>query len=500
MMLRNLFAAMMLIGITGMTAVYAQKATIHESPHKELKRSCEKCHVATSFKKIRFDHDETRFPLNGPHQNAKCLACHNVENFTKVESACGVCHDDVHAGQMGTDCERCHLDDNWKSLDAEAIHAETDFPLMGRHLMTDCEMCHTGMSVTSFRRAPTECIDCHRADFEGATPSHNGFSDNCQECHAVGGWEPATLRDHEPLFPIQSGIHAGTWNDCAECHPSGPERGFTCLSCHEHAQPAMDPIHVGMGSYSYVSQLCLNCHPTGRADRYGEHDTQFFPIFTGTHNNTWDDCVQCHETPTNKALFTCISCHDHNQTDMNNVHNGLAGYSYVSSECLGCHPDGTAGSFTQHDTQYFPIFSGSHNNTWNNCVECHPTPSNKAQFTCVSCHEHSQTTMAGVHGGMSGYSYASQECLSCHPDGLKGRFTAHDSQFFPIYSGRHSGTWSNDCSRCHDVAQDRSQFTCISCHEHSQTRMDAVHQGEARDYRYTRTSCFECHPSGRAGN
>ena len=55
--------------------------------------------------------------------------------------------------------------------------------------------------------------------------------------------------------------------------------------------------------------------------------------------------------------------------------------------------------------------------------------------------------MDGAHQGIPGYAYTSAQCYDCHPTGEKGRFTEHDGQFFPIYSGAHSG----DVERLRDV-------------------------------------------------
>ena len=45
--------------------------------------------------------------------------------------------------------------------------------------------------------------------------------------------------------------------------------------------------------------------------------------------------------------------------------------------CEVCHdlaPGWKPASFKQHDAS-FPIFSGTHNGTWNSCTECHPNAS-----------------------------------------------------------------------------------------------------------------------------
>lgn len=323
----------------------AQKPTIHESPHKRLSRACDKCHVATSFKDIRFDHDETGFELSGRHADVACLLCHNIEDFSEVESTCGTCHEDIHRGRLGASCELCHATEGWRVFDADDIHARTNFPLMGRHILLDCESCHPGMPATDFRQAHSQCIDCHRADYDRVTtPDHraSGFATDCESCHEMVSWTPARFLEHEAIFPIFSGSHRGVWNACAQCHIGPVSQGnVTCIDCHDHRQDAMDAFHQGFPGYAYDSQSCLGCHPRGEAGRFVEHEP-FFPIFSGKHAGRWNSCAQCHEDPQSRQVFTCLSCHEHSQSRMDDKHLGeVNGYIYTSTACYDCHPRGT---------------------------------------------------------------------------------------------------------------------------------------------------------------
>src|SRR5262245_5531910 len=73
----------------------------------------------------------------------------------------------------------------------------------------------------------------------------------------------------------------------------------------------------------------------------------FFPINTGAHAAT--DCNGCHGGFATFKQFTCVSCHDHEQTATDANHAGVAGYAYSSQACLGCHPQGMAGAITRPD-------------------------------------------------------------------------------------------------------------------------------------------------------
>lgn len=320
-------------------------ARAQENPHEELTRECDACHTTASFTEIEFQHGETGYALEGPHGNVPCLACHTVENFSKVDEACESCHADVHRALLGNECSRCHTPFSWTVFDAEEIHMRTNFPMMGRHNLIDCEACHSGLPAGDLALNASRCVDCHRQDYlDAVSPNHvaGAFSTECTDCHFPTRWHPAMMTEHDALyFPIFSGTHRGEWDTCANCHVN-PDlyAQFECIVCHEHRQTSMDAVHQGFQGYAYVSAECLRCHPTGEAGEFRQHDPQFFPIFSGPHGNKWESCSTCHFEPSDRALFTCLSCHQHDQPRMDDKHAGQGGYIYESGECLRCHPNG----------------------------------------------------------------------------------------------------------------------------------------------------------------
>ena len=180
----------------------------------------------------------------------------------------------------------------------------------------------------------------------------------------------------------------------------------------------MDAKHQGITGYSFNSMNCYQCHPTGQKGEFREHDSQYFPIYTGTHQNKWDTCKTCHVDPANRKVFTCVDCHEHTQTRMDPVHQGIPGYSFNSLDCYQCHPTGKKGQFRDHDNLYFPIYSGPHKGKWDSCRTCHNVPGNSKIFTCLVCHQHSRSKMDDKHlGKVNGYQYDSNACYNCHPNG-----------------------------------------------------------------------------------
>lgn len=238
-----------------------------ESPHKEMEMDCQRCHTQKNWKEIHFDHSTTPFPLDGQHQNVKCKNCHYLENFKQLNHQCVTCHTDVHQSKLGNWCAQCHTPVSWTIIDIEKAHANTTFPITGAHARLDCDACHYTEIEGKFSTPSSECYSCHGADFRSVTnPNHldAAFSRRCELCHTMFAWRPAEFEQHDVLFPIFSGEHAGEWQSCRTCHFNpGNYTEFTCLNCHEHNRQEMDDEHREVAGYSYHSNACYSCHPTG---------------------------------------------------------------------------------------------------------------------------------------------------------------------------------------------------------------------------------------------
>jgi hypothetical protein len=81
---------------------------------------CETCHYTGTWKSWDFDHDKTRFKLDGGHKKVECYACHKepITGRATINRTCLSCHtqDDVHDGGFGGQCERCHIATNWRTV------------------------------------------------------------------------------------------------------------------------------------------------------------------------------------------------------------------------------------------------------------------------------------------------------------------------------------------------------------------------------------------------
>jgi hypothetical protein len=98
------------------------------------------------------------------------------------------------------------------------------------------------------------------------------------------------------------------------------------------------------------------------------------------------------------------------------------------------------------------------------CDSCHPpTSATFTDFTCTGCHEHDTSTCDQLHATVANYSYDSNQCLSCHPVGVRIPFdhagitascaSCHDAgttfAMLPIPNFIHPDMGGADCSQCH---------------------------------------------------
>jgi len=88
---------------------------------KSLGDDCGNCHDTSVWSHWQFDHQQqTKFPLNGAHQNLQCGLCHLSIDQKSLQPPkdCYSCHrdDDIHSGGFGVECQRCHTEDSFEEL------------------------------------------------------------------------------------------------------------------------------------------------------------------------------------------------------------------------------------------------------------------------------------------------------------------------------------------------------------------------------------------------
>jgi mRNA-degrading endonuclease YafQ of YafQ-DinJ toxin-antitoxin module len=377
-------------------------------------QECEVCHTTIVWSPSSFDHNNTMFPLTGAHQAVACSGCHASNQYQGLTTVCYDCHttDFVSvtnpnhvAGNFSHDCTQCHSTSGW--IPASFDHNATAFPLTGSHTVLLCQSCHVN---GDFQLVYSDCYQCHQADYQIPTsPNHvaGNFSHNCQSCHATTSWTPSTFDHNNTMFPL-TGAHQAV--ACSGCHASNQYQGLTtvCYDCHTTDFVSVtNPNHVA-GNFSHD---CIQCHTTsGWFPASFDHNTTAFPL-TGSHTALL--CQSCHVNGDYQLVYNdCYQCHQPDYqipTDPNHV---VLNFSH---NCATCHTT-TAWlpSVFDHDGQYFRIYSGKHRGKWSSCADCHANPSNFADFTCLSCHEHRQSAMDDKHRNVPGYLYSSPACYDCH--------------------------------------------------------------------------------------
>jgi len=391
-----------------------------DNPHgKDFQLSCDLCHTSSNWKfdpaVSRFDHQTTRFALQGQHQVTGCRQCHSSLVFSEAPTACAGCHTDLHYQTVGPDCERCHTPKSWIVNNITEIHQRSRFPLAGPHFTATCDQCHPSASLLRFDPRGVTCYDCHRSDYESTTqPNHvqGGYPTDCAQCHLMTSftWTGSGI-DHS-FFPLTQG-HALT--ECGKCHINGNYNiPSTCVSCHQDVYNAStNPSHTGL----VLPNTCEQCHttmPGWKPATFAIHNNYY--VLEGAHAAIASNCSGCHNGNYNNTPNTCIGCH---QDEYNQSTNPPHAAAQFPTDCQSCHSQNVwVPSTFNHDGQYFPIYSGKHSGEWSLCSDCHTNPGNYQIYSCIDCHEHNQQDMDDEHDEVPGYAYNSIACFNCHPSGV----------------------------------------------------------------------------------
>jgi hypothetical protein len=225
--------------------------------------NCEDCHNVFSYGWSGAGFNHEFFPLTQGHSVSDCKLCHVSD--AKLSPVCESCHQQdfnsatnpnhVSAG-FSNDCKMCHTTaPGWKPANFD----HTIFPLTLGHDINDCTKCHIG---GNYSNTSSECISCHQNDYNNTNnPAHSALNipTSCVDCHTTAGWQPAKFPQHDALFPISSGKHKLS---CDECHKTSNYKEFDCITCHNN-KLELDDKHKDEIGYAYTSAKCYECHPQG---------------------------------------------------------------------------------------------------------------------------------------------------------------------------------------------------------------------------------------------
>ena len=400
----------------------------HADQHKgQLAQQCQNCHTAEGWKPAsKFVHDRAKYRLTGRHVQVDCGRCHRpmandvrTVKYTGIEfDRCSSCHTDPHRGRFQKPCESCHATAGWQAGATKNFdHAETKFPLRGRHAGVRCEQCHLpvrgadgkmqqNFAVKNFQR----CTDCHADPHRGefAQMKEKG---SCESCHSEEGWTQNRFVHATARYPLK-GKHEKV--ECGKCHgtvtvnaqgkrvpPDCRVKKFSaCMDCHEDA-------HGGQLRGRKDGGACESCHSVEgflpAAYSSGDHNTSKFPL-SGGHEAV--PCARCHPADAVRARSTrqfawksgprCETCHK-------DPHGGQFAQKRYSG-CESCHSPGGWNSLAfNHDETKFPL-TGKHQKV--PCVDCHkPVVQSGTEkirqyagtpVRCVDCHPQIETPPAGT--------------------------------------------------------------------------------------------------------
>lgn len=298
---------------------------------------------------------------------------------------------------------------------------EAIFPIAsGVHVDASCNSCHGGFDT--FKEFT--CLTCHEHEQATTNAQHTGVADfvydsaSCLKCHPSGQAGEIDRSAHSTkFFPIATGKHGNA--ECASCHATPDKKEFTCIGCHEHAQPEMDGKHSSIAGYAYDSSACLKCHADGTA--MFDHKS-LGPKPTG--------CYKCHQDKFTAAKTTPASLHVTNRfpTTCENCHTSFTSWKQGSSmqhaavggsgaACEKCHMAGFKAAVTpfDHVGQNIPATS---------CNTCHTDFATWTKFVHnpSSCYDgatgrpHEKATCAQCHTSSSSGDYKTTTCTACHRD------------------------------------------------------------------------------------
>ncbi|MCA9516046.1 MAG: hypothetical protein KC635_13975, partial [Myxococcales bacterium] len=516
-------------GATGPSAAAAVDGAHGGDP---FPHTCETCHTVDTWSPALFPEHDAVWPLTGVHADTGCTSCHVGGTFAGTPRDCVGCHEADRAGAANpphdpavfpATCESCHATTGWRPAELDD-HARF-WALTGKHADATCESCHES-GVWS--EAPTACVGCHQADFDGATdPNHvaEGYPTTCETCHRTSGWSPADFTDHDAIWPLR-GKHAEA--ACEACHAGGVYTGTPreCAGCHQgDFEATTAPDHAALG---FAAAECETCHgPAAWSPAAFPGHAEVWPL-EGKHADA--TCAGCHESGVFRGTpRVCEGCHLEDYEATTEPDHAEVGYPTACEVCHG--PSAWAPSSFDHEA-VFPL-TGEHQQVA--CEDCHldgyagGTPE-----TCEGCHRgdydattrppHAEaafgTTCEGCHT-TAGWAPATFDhgafwpiegqhvevaCESCHANEVfagtpRDCAGCHLPTFEAAAAPKHeASTFGTDCATCHTVAgagwapapgfahtsawpltgKHATQATCESCHESGR-------------YAEAPTDCAGCH-------
>lgn len=411
-----------------------QCSACHQDPHAgRLGPACADCHKTEGFAERKpggFNHARTRYPLEGRHAAVACAACHGTagRRLNPTYATCADCHADRHRGTAtlagaAVDCATCHDTRGFRvAILTVTRHAETRYPLEGKHAAVACASCHRPQPDGTLERPEFEqCASCH-ADSHGDQLAGLNGGARCEGCHQVSGWDQSTYAARE---------HAGSGLPLEGRHAAVP-----CSACHAASRPGLPALPAAAAAlgpagiqFRLGDSTCASCH----AD----------PHVTGAGPGQAPECSACHSATAFRPATVSVSTHGELGYPLQGAHRAVP--------CVACHESlagrTPAGPALRH-AQVAPLDLRIAHQA---CADCHATPHGD-QFSgpqardCATCHsergfqppdrfDHQRDAAFSLEGA-----HASVACTRCHaPEPVPGGGTR--VRWRPV---------PRQCQDCHD--------------------------------------------------
>lgn len=467
----------------------AERRGLHGRGNQPKCASCHPDHAGAEFNLTawtadsarRFDHRRAGWTLDGQHREASCDDCHAAAlqvglaarlaptgatkpQWTGLETTCANCHEDVHQQSLGLTCSECHDSEGWAPA-PKFDHADTDYPLTGKHQQVDCQQCHTAKRSAPEPRhsllapmfspvASAQCSSCHQ------DPHGGRLGATCSDCHTTTGFaerKPGGFNHARTRYALE-GKHVQV--ACAACHgPTGRRTnpGFaTCAECHTDS-------HQGTATLAGKPVDCATCHDVrGFAPAIltvARHAESRYPL-EGRHAEV--ACASCHRPQKDGALErpgfdACTSCHV-------DPHGSQLSRLDGTPTCEDCHVlagwNRSSFSAAQHADAGLPL-EGRH-----------------AEIDCAACHGAASPAVQPIRADTIGvgaagirFQLASATCASCHADPH-----VTDSNWVQL----------PECSACHSATSFRPATVSVETHGSLGYPLAGAHRA---------VPCIECHAS-----
>jgi len=254
----------------------------------------------------------------------------------------------------------------------------------------------------------------------------------------------------------------------------------------------------------------------------------FFPYYSVTpgvliedHLQLKNDCFACHTLGQGSVTKKCIACHSMNTIGKRNVAGiALAKENSKSSlihtaipniECFYCHTE-HHGRSKETATKKF-THEILRSEVQRNCATCHEKPGTSIHtipnLLCDNCHIINDWKISNFDHELLGTKVtlctdchvknipadelhravkSKNQCSDCHSSSAWKPSTYDHTKYF-----RFDNHHPSRCTDCHTPTTGFASYTCYTCHEHSQSKIDSEHRKEGVQ---NFENCVKCHRSG----